>query len=113
MPTAGQPSTYRASRSSCLTLRPLTNLMASTLRGVFGQGARRLLSNFMSIVLSNLRTDPLRASSLWRGLRKEPPPPSVTGDHRADERCRTVEFLPSSSVRRRAARRHLVAPVVG
>ena len=35
MPTSGQPSTYRASRSSCLTLTPLTNLMASTLRGAF------------------------------------------------------------------------------
>ena len=36
MPTSGQPSTYRASRSSCLTLTPLTNLMACTLRDVPG-----------------------------------------------------------------------------
>ncbi len=42
MPTSGQPSAHWASRSSCLTLTLLTNLMASTRRGVYGQGVSRL-----------------------------------------------------------------------
>src|ERR671914_445213 len=64
------------------------------------------------MVLSNLGTDPLRASSVWRGLRKEPPPPSVTGDRRAAYERRRAVVLPGSTVGRRAAL-HLVAPVVG
>src|ERR671917_2332560 len=67
------------------------------------------------MVLSNLGTDPLRASSVWRGLRKELPPPSVTGDRRADERRRAAAsgsltdlLRPTksrSSPRRRSGRR--------
>src|ERR671917_512237 len=65
------------------------------------------------MVLSNLGTDPLRASSVWRGLRKEPPPPSVTGDCRAAYERRRAVVLPTSSVRRRAALHLVAAPVVG
>src|SRR5918997_6291520 len=64
------------------------------------------------MVLSNLGTDPLRASSVWRGLRKEPPPPSVTGDRRAAYERRRAVVLPSDGGGRRAAL-PLVAPVVG